>query len=66
MITLEGGYDIDKQAKAVYNCLQVLNDKYDQLIEEKPRELNRELLDYMNNGLIPKLKERLSPYWNCF
>ncbi|MFX1361606.1 MAG: histone deacetylase [Promethearchaeota archaeon] len=66
LITLEGGYEVDKQAKAVYNCLQVLNDKYDQLIEEKPKKSDKELLDYMNNKLIPKLKEILSPYWKCF
>ncbi|MFX0032474.1 MAG: histone deacetylase [Promethearchaeota archaeon] len=66
LITLEGGYEVHKQAIAVYNCLQVLNDKYDQLIEEKPRKSSKELLDYMNNKLIPKLKEILSPYWNCF
>ncbi|MFX0019370.1 MAG: histone deacetylase [Promethearchaeota archaeon] len=66
LITLEGGYEVDKQAKAVYNCLQVLNDNYDQLIEEKPKKSDKELLDYMNNKLIPKLKEILSPYWKCF
>ena len=66
LITLEGGCDIDKQAKAVYICLQVLNNNYDQLIEEKSKKSDKELLDYMNNKLIPKLKEILSPYWNCF
>ena len=37
LITLEGGYEIDKQARAVYNCLKVLNND-DDLIEENPRE----------------------------
>ena len=58
--------EIAREALAVYNCLQVLNDNYDQLIEEKPKKSDKELLDYMNNKLIPKLKEILSPYWKCF
>jgi acetoin utilization deacetylase AcuC-like enzyme len=66
LITLEGGYEIDKQAKAVYNCLQVLNNNYDNLIEEKPRKSGEEVLNYVNNKIIPELKEYLKPYWNCF
>ena len=63
LITLEGGYEVDKQAKAVYNCLQVLNDS-DDLIEEKERTSGSDLLNYVNNKLIPVLKDNLSPYWN--
>ncbi|MHA2282470.1 MAG: histone deacetylase family protein [Promethearchaeota archaeon] len=66
MITLEGGYDIDKQAKAVFNCLKVLNDEENQLIQEKPRESKKEVLDYVSKKLIPALKEKLSSYWSCF
>jgi len=66
LITLEGGYEIDKQAKAVYNCLQVLNNNDDNVIEEKPRKSGEEVLNYVNNKLIPELKENLNPYWNCF
>ena len=66
LITLEGGYEIDKQAKAVYNCLQVLNNNDDNLIEEKPRKSGEEVLNYVNNKIIPELKEYLNPYWNCF
>jgi len=65
LITLEGGYEIDKQAKAVYNCLQVLNSS-DKLIEEKPRTSDNDVLNYVNNKVIPNLKETLKPYWNCF
>ncbi|MFX0076473.1 MAG: histone deacetylase [Candidatus Hermodarchaeota archaeon] len=65
LITLEGGYEIDKQAKAVYNCLQVLNDK-NYLIEEKSRESDNDVLNYVNNKVIPNLKNSLKPYWNCF
>ena len=65
LITLEGGYEIDKQAKAVYNCLQVLNNK-NQLIEEKPRTSDNDVLNYVNNKVIPNLKEYLKPHWNCF
>jgi len=65
LITLEGGYEIDKQARAVYNCLKILNNEND-LIEEKPRESGKDLLNYINNKLIPALKDKLSPYWNCF
>ena len=65
LITLEGGYEIDKQARAVYNCLKVLNNDND-LIEEKPRESGKDLLNYINNKLIPALKDQLSPYWDCF
>ena len=65
LITLEGGYEIDKQAKAVYNCLQVLNNN-NQLIEEKSRESDNDVLNYVNNKVIPNLKESLKPYWNCF
>ncbi|MBD3196781.1 MAG: histone deacetylase [Candidatus Lokiarchaeota archaeon] len=66
LITLEGGYEIDKQAKAVYNCLKVLNDDGENLIEEKLRRSDPDLLNYVDNKLIPKLKENLSNYWNCF
>ena len=65
LITLEGGYEIDKQARAVYNCLKVLNNDND-LIEEKTRESGKDLLNYINNKLIPALKDQLSPYWDCF
>ncbi len=65
LITLEGGYEVDKQARAVYNCLKVLNDDKD-LIEEKERTSGKDLLNYINNKLIPALKDQLSPYWNCF
>ncbi len=66
LITLEGGYELDKQAKAVYNCLKVLNDENDSIIEEESRISEEELLNYMNKKLIPALKEKLKPFWNCF
>ena len=66
LITLEGGYEIDKQARAVYNCLQILNEKNNNLIEEKPRSSDQEILNYINNKLVPRLKKNLNPYWNCF
>jgi len=66
LITLEGGYEVDKQAKAVHNCLRVLNNEEDKMIQEKRRDSKKEVLDYINNKLIPKLKEYLTPYWNCF
>jgi len=66
LITLEGGYEVDKQARAVYNCLKVLNDEEDDLIEESSRKSDEELLNYMNNKLIPALKKELNPVWNCF
>ncbi|KKK41156.1 hypothetical protein LCGC14_0594490 [marine sediment metagenome] len=66
IITLEGGYQIDKQAKAVYNCLRVLNDEEDNLIVEKTRTSEPLLLDYINTKLLPALKGKLRPYWNCF
>jgi len=62
LITLEGGYEVDKQAIAVYNCLQVLNDCND-LIEEKERKSEIDLLNYINNKLIPALKDNLNTYW---
>jgi len=65
LITLEGGYEIDKQAKAVYNCLQVLNSS-NKLIEEKPRTSDNDVLNYVNNKVIPSLKDSLKHYWNCF
>ncbi len=64
-ITLEGGYEIDKQANAVYNCLKVLNNEND-LIEEKNQTSESELLNYINQKLIPALKDQLKPHWNCF
>ena len=66
LITLEGGYQVDKQAKAVYNCLRVLNNEDDKLIEEKPRKSEGDLLNYINNKLVPALKDKLTSYWNCF
>jgi len=63
LITLEGGYEVDKQAKAVFNCLKVLNDEYADLIEEKERTSGKELLDYVNNKLIPAIKNNLKAYW---
>lgn len=66
LITLEGGYQVDKQAKAVYNCLRVLNNEDDKLIEEKSRNSEDDLLNYINTKLIPALKDKLTPYWKCF
>lgn len=66
MITLEGGYEVDKQAIAVYNCLQVLNNRSKGLIEEKSRISDEDILSYVNSNLIPKLKSKLRKYWNCF
>ena len=66
ILTLEGGYEVDKQAKAVYNCLRVLNDENDKLIEEKTRTSDKTVLNYINKKLIPTLKEKLNPFWNCF
>ncbi|MBN1213968.1 MAG: histone deacetylase [Candidatus Lokiarchaeota archaeon] len=65
-ITLEGGYEIDKQAIAVYNCLRVLNNEKQKIIEEKPRTSDETLLNYINTKLIPNMRTKLSPYWNCF
>jgi len=65
-ITLEGGYEVDKQARAVYNCLKVLNDEDDNLIEEDSRNSDKDLLNYINNKLIPAIKDILSPHWDCF
>ena len=65
LITLEGGYEIDKQAIAIYNCLKVLNNE-EELITEKERFSDTELLNYMNEKVITPLKENLSPYWTCF
>jgi acetoin utilization deacetylase AcuC-like enzyme len=66
LITLEGGYAVDKQARAVYNCLQVLNDEKDKILVEESRSSRTELLEYFNQRLIPALKDKLKPYWNCF
>ncbi|MFX1503748.1 MAG: histone deacetylase [Promethearchaeota archaeon] len=66
LITLEGGYQLDKQARAVYNCLKVLNDEDNRVIQEEFRASRPALLDYFNSKLIPALKDKLSSYWNCF
>ncbi|MFX0105412.1 MAG: histone deacetylase [Candidatus Hodarchaeota archaeon] len=66
LITLEGGYQLDKHARAVYNCLKVLNDEENNLEQEELRASRPKLLDYFNNRLIPALKDKLSSYWNCF
>ena len=66
LITLEGGYQIDKQARAVYNCIRVLNDQEENLVLEDPRSSEQALLDYINDKLVPALKDILSSYWNCF
>ncbi|MBD3254626.1 MAG: histone deacetylase [Candidatus Lokiarchaeota archaeon] len=66
LITLEGGYEVDKQAIAVYNCLKVLNDEEDELILEGEKRSQNDLLNYLDNKLIPALKKNLSEYWNCF
>ncbi|MHA1913798.1 MAG: histone deacetylase family protein [Promethearchaeota archaeon] len=66
LITLEGGYEVDKQARAVFNCLKVLSGNEEDLIIEKPRSSEPKLVDYMKDKLIPALKKNLNPYWNCF
>jgi len=66
LITLEGGYNLDKQARAVYNCLRVLNDENEKILQEEPRSSRIELLDYFNNKLIPAIKDKLKPFWKCF
>jgi acetoin utilization deacetylase AcuC-like enzyme len=66
LITLEGGYEVDKQARAVYNCLKVLNDEDDKLIREESKSSPPKIQDYFSNRLIPALKTKLSSYWDCF
>jgi acetoin utilization deacetylase AcuC-like enzyme len=66
LITLEGGYEVDKQAIAVYNCLRILNRQEDLMIKEEEQHSDRDILNYVNKKLIPNLKDKLSPYWNCF
>ena len=66
LITLEGGYELDKQARAVFNCLKVLNNEDDDLLREESRSSEPKLIDYFNNRLIPALKDKLSSYWSCF
>ena len=39
---------------------------YENLIEKKPRKTSEEVLNNVNNKIIPELKEHLNPYWNCF
>ncbi len=65
LITLEGGYEADKQAIAIYNCLKILNDDND-LVLEAERKSEDNLLEYMRDKVVAKLKENLSPYWDCF
>jgi acetoin utilization deacetylase AcuC-like enzyme len=65
-ITLEGGYELDKQAIAVYNCLQVLNEHEENMITEKDRVSEIQVLNYINSKLIPAIKDSLNPYWDCF
>lgn len=65
LITLEGGYQVDKQAKAVYNCLKVLNGD-DNLITEEERTSEPDLLSYIQSKVIPTLTKNLNPYWDCF
>ncbi|MBA7662154.1 hypothetical protein ES703_70180 [subsurface metagenome] len=57
---------MDKQARAVYNCLKVLNDEDGKVLQEESRSSTLELLDYFNDKLIPALKDKLKPHWNCF
>ncbi len=66
LITLEGGYEVDKQAKAVYNCLQVLNGNEENLIKEEPRSSDVNILTHVKQKVIKPLKQNLSPYWDCF
>jgi hypothetical protein len=46
--------------------MQVLNDRTNNLIEEKPRHSEDDILNYINTSLFPKLKNKLKIYWNCF
>ncbi len=66
LITLEGGYEVDKQAIAVYNCLKVLNGEDSEIIEEESSKSDQDLLNYLNKKLIPSIKETLKPHWKCF
>ncbi|GAG67513.1 unnamed protein product [marine sediment metagenome] len=50
----------------MYNCLQVLDDNENDLIEENTRKSNNDVLNYISNEVIPKLKENLNSHWNCF
>lgn len=66
LITLEGGYEVDKQAKAVYNCLRVLNNQENKMITENQMDSDTDLLNHVNSKLIPSLRQNLSPHWDCF
>ena len=63
-ITLEGGYEVDKQAKAVYNCLQVLQNNNNMLIEEKERKSDDPIRKHVSTKILPNLKKNLKPFWN--
>lgn len=65
LITLEGGYELDKQAQAIYNVLKVLNSETD-LISEDERKSDEKILEYTHERLIKQIKNNLSEYWNCF
>lgn len=65
LITLEGGYAKDKQARAIYNVLKVLNNESD-LITENERKSDKKILEYTKEKLIKHIKNNLSEYWNCF
>ncbi len=65
LITLEGGYELDKQAQAIYNVLKVLNSETD-LISEDERKSDEKILEYTQERLIKQIKNNLSEYWNCF
>lgn len=66
LITLEGGYEVDKQAKAVFNCLEILNSKEEELIEEKQRISDDNILTYVNQKVFEPLKSNLAKHWGCF
>jgi len=65
LITLEGGYQTDKQAQSIYNVLKVLNNESD-LITENERKSDKKILEYTKEKLIIQIKNNLSEYWNCF
>ncbi len=65
LITLEGGYEKNKQSRAIYNVLKVLNNE-SVLITENERKSDKKILEYTTEKLIKQIKINLSEYWNCF
>ncbi|MHA1728640.1 MAG: histone deacetylase family protein [Promethearchaeota archaeon] len=62
--TLEGGYNLNALGNSIVNVMSTMAG--DSIIVEDEHSEPENVINFTKDRLIPKIKETLKPYWNCF